>query len=288
MRKKKSPLKSAALQKRKQKILIVKIIACALGVVLIFGSIIGLSRLKSLQIASVVVDGNSAVDPGEIQEIAEAALKGNYGYTFPRANKLIYPKQKILADVIASSPRIVHASAKVHGTQLAITIQERIPAYTWCTGLPQDSMTSKKCYFMDDQGLIFSEAPIFSGNVFFAFYGIISDDPIRKTYLNNSEFKNIDSLISFLDSQHLHPYAFRAEESGSYELYLEQGGKIIFKRGQDISLLQSNLKLVITNTLLFPEKKQQTASTTLDYIDLRFGNKLFYRQKGDNQLQLEQ
>jgi hypothetical protein len=51
---------------------------------------------------------------------------------------------------------------------------------------------SKKdeCYFLDEHGFVFSEAPTFSGNAYIAFYGLIdaAKIPLVQTYLNKTCF----------------------------------------------------------------------------------------------------
>ncbi len=284
---KKSPLKSSKLVRRKRRILLLKISSVILFFLIVIGGVIGVTHLGVLAITSVAVSGNASIDTDALKKVVDDNIAGNYFHLFSRSNKIIYPKQEIEADLLASFPRIQNVQVNIEGHSLALAITERSPAYTWCAGMPTD-VPHNQCYFMDSEGYIFAEAPEFSGNVFFAFYGMVSNDnPITASYLNNSEFKKVDQLISFLDSKSLHPYAFRAEDTGSYELYLARGGKIIFKQGQDAAILQSNLELILTHTDILAPAKTKSASSSLEYIDLRFGNKLYYKKTGDNALQLQ-
>lgn len=279
---KKSPLKSAKLVKKKRKLLFLKIFGIVFLVSAVLALFIFLFHLKLFAINAVVVEGNKVVDAEMIKNIATTELEGKYYKLFPRSNRFIYPKKAILADVYNYSLRIKNIALEVKKHDLIISLVEREPSYTWCSGMPKDGQTHT-CYFIDETGYIFSESPIFSGNAFFAFYGEVpSEHPLGATYLNAAQFKAIDTLIEFLNSKQLHPFAFYVHDNGVYDLYLEQGGKIIFKEDQDVTLLISNLDLIMAKTQLFSKKP-----SSLEYIDLRFGNKLFYKIKGDNVVPIE-
>lgn len=279
---KKSPLKSSKLQKKKRKILFFKIGSISTALIIFVTAASLLSHLDIFEIKTITVEGNSSVDAEQVQEIAKAHVAGKYYYLFSRANRFLYSKDVIIEDLYTQFKRIKIVSLNVNKSNLLITIEEREPAYTWCSGMPGN--TQNKCYFIDSNGYIFSESPVFSGNVFFAFYGDVdNENPIGLTYLNASAFKDIDTLITFLNDKKLHPFAFRSHDNGVYDLYLEQGGKIIFKEGLDIPLLISNLDLIIKNTQVF----KSTGTSKLEYIDFRFGNKLYYKFSGDNALELE-
>jgi cell division septal protein FtsQ len=281
---KKSPLKSSKLVKRKRRILYAKIWLSVAAFLLFVGGLAWLSRLHVLAIDSVVVKGNSAVSESDINEIVQAHIRGAYAFLIPRSNRLLYPKEAIAASVLHSLKRVEAVDLNVDGNDLVVTLSERKPSYVWCAGHPETSGT-KDCYFLDESGLIFSSAPQFSGNAYVAFYGIVKDEnPIGSMYLARDVFKDFDRLIEFLNSKDAHPYALVASEDGLYELYLERGGKLLFKSGQDMAVLISNVELIMKNTELFSKKN----ASKLQYIDFRFGNKVYYKLSGDKMLQISQ
>ena len=166
----------------------------------------------------------------------------------------------------------------VKNQTLAIAVVERVPAYLWCAGTPENQGT---CYFMDNAGYIFSEAPNFSGHTYFAYYGMISaDNPVRLTYLDSKQFEDLNLIQSGLVKIGLPTFAENSSADGARELYLNSGGKIIFKNTADPAMLISSLSMVKSQTSILNQGAQP-----LDYIDMRFGNKVYYKFVGDNAIQ---
>jgi cell division septal protein FtsQ len=279
-KKKKSPLKSPKILKRKRRVRLFKISGAIFSILFIIGATIYIARLHVLAITSIQVEGNSAVDSEGLQERAQTYLTGAYVGIFPTSNRFLYPKSAIKKDLLTHNKRLQSVDLDVEGHDLIIHVVERTPTYTWCTGTPQTA--DKSCYFMDTNGYIFSQSPVFSGNAFLAFYGLIDNaDPIGTSYLNSSSLKDVSVLTTFLANHNIRPYALIAEANGVSNLYLEDGGKLIFKQGQPMSLLVANIDLILKNTDLFSK-----SAATLEYVDLRFGNKLYYKRIGDNMLQI--
>jgi len=79
----------------------------------------------------------------------------------------------------------------------------------------------------------------------------------------------------------LKPYAFYVRDDGDIELYLQSNvalknsPKIIFKSSSDIVKLVENLQSTVLVEPLKTDLKDKYNS--LKYIDLRFGNKIYYK-----------
>ncbi|MES2437149.1 MAG: hypothetical protein V4519_03980 [Patescibacteria group bacterium] len=279
-KKNKSPLKNSRLAIRKRRIFYAKIFGIAAAIIIFIAGASLISKLNALAIKVIAVEGNAAVDVDGLKAIAQENLAGSYAYLFSKSNKLLYDKDSIKAQILENNTRVESVEVSTKRDTLTISIKERAPAYTWCTGMPQDT-GSKVCYFLDSNGYIFAESPIFSGNVFFAFYGLIpADKAIGATFLDSQEFKDIDKLITFLNSHSAKPYALVAKDNGIFEIYFEESGKLLFKQDQSVDLLIANLDVIVKNTPIFT-----TLSSKLEYIDMRFGNKVYYKISGDNEVQ---
>ena len=62
--------------------------------------------------------------------------------------------------------------------------------------------------------------------------------------------------------------------SGDYEIAIEGGGRIIVNPAKDLAVALENLRVLLTQSEL---SKNQDFPLALDYIDLRYGNKVFYK-----------
>jgi cell division septal protein FtsQ len=156
---------------------------------------------------------------------------------------------------------------------LKIEITERVPLYTWC-GEVLD--LKNKCEFVDKDGYVFDEAPYFSGDIYFRFYGKLSD-----YYINQEYFKNLVLFISNLDRTELLPVALIEKEDDELEIYLSSNNlninspKIILNYKGDLEKLFQNLKSAIETDPLKTKIKENY--TKLKYLDLRFSNKVYYK-----------
>jgi cell division septal protein FtsQ len=281
---KKSPLKATKLHQRKRRARIIKATILLVFVLSIFGLTVWFSHSALFRIENVQVEGNVAIDAQDIEHLAQKHLAGTFAAVYARSNKVFYPKDEIEQDIRTTFPNIETLHVETEGKTLAVTISERKPAYIWCKGKPEIKSTDA-CYFIDAAGYIFSKGPQVSGNAYFTFFGLITDEnPIGKTFLNEAEIKTIDSLKTTLIKNDVPVDALIATDSNLRELTLAHGGKILYKADQDQALIASSLELLKKKTTLL----NSNAPKKIEYIDLRFGNKVYYKFIGDNAVQTEQ
>ncbi|MBU4479974.1 hypothetical protein KKG48_00835, partial [Patescibacteria group bacterium] len=85
-------------------------------------------------------------------------------------------------------------------------------------------------------------------------------------------FKEIDSLVQLVRGLDLEPYKFVADDSKN-EIYFGDESRIFFDNNQDIHSATDNLQAVLN----MKEFEDRSILKNLDYVDLRFGNKIFYK-----------
>lgn len=292
MRKNSSLLNSPSLQERKRKkrkIRRNKTILTLLTLLLIIIGSSFLSKWQRMNIQNIVVIGNKVIDTKDITNIIQKNLTGNYYNLFSKKNALIYPKKAIETELHSKFPRLKDIALDLKGlVTLEVNLSERLATYTWCGNtLPKETenLEELKCYFMGETGYIFDEAPFFSGDVYFRFFGKTVGDknsPIGTSFLPNN-FENHVSFIEELLNMTLKPIGMLINENDDVEILLSSttslsnAPKIIFKYGTDLSKLRENLKTALDTD---PLKSQLlTKYSSLKYIDLRFGNKVYYKFK---------
>ena len=289
-------------------------------ILLIFFGLVALSRMQKFRIMTFELSGQVLVSPDEVVSASTDFLSGYYLGLFPRNNCLIYPQlalQKFLKDKFK---RIDTIQTKLVGfKELDIIISERKQQALWCDGTPEgaepvgaepagevsDNASSvsvsstqisdtEKCYFLDDNGLIFSEAPNFSGNAYFKYYGGIGrpaadvagpsesglfdqvTSPIGQTYLSTTTvFREVSDFVQSVGETSVTPISILAGDDGGFTMFLSDGGKIYFDESQPLSKTADNLKALL-QTL---SESSSTSVSNIDYIDLRFGDKLYYKMK---------
>lgn len=263
------------LKNKKKKIFIRKLIIFSVLFLILVGTLSYISRIKRLNIAEVQVQGNKVIDTEAVIEVVNREIAGKYLWLFPKTNILLYPKSKIRTKIADKFKRFKDITLSL-GTEknLVISVSERAPEYTWCGIIPPQTTEKEICYFLDKDGYIFDEAPYFSGEVYFKFYGKANVG----TYFSKENQENFAQLILFKDAlvaMELKPVVLYIEDTEDIKIFLSRGPQILFKKDADFERVAENLKAAISTEPL--KSKLKNNYSTLSYIDLRFGNKVYYK-----------
>jgi hypothetical protein len=282
------------LKKEKHKVLLIKISLSFLLLLLLLIGLIFLSRWKKLNINDIQVSGNSVTNTTDIDAIISQNLTGYYFWVFPKTNFLLYPKKEIVKKLANTFKRLKDISLSVRNLQtLNVSLTERNRLYTYCGTTSnlsaelanQIPAQTETCYFLDENGYIFDQTPYFSGGVYTKFYGTVSinnSDP-SGSYFFSPNFNKLITLKDELEEIELKPVAFYVEDDGDIEVFLtppqgsQLGPEIILNKDSDFDEVVENLESVLTTEPLQSEFASKYAS--LLYIDLRFGNKVYYKFK---------
>ena len=298
---KKSILNSPRLleiKKQKRQILKRKVLLLFIAFLILLVALCFVVRIPKINIHTVEVSGNKVIDTEVIQGIVEKELEGSYFWLIPKTNFLFYPKYKIIRELEDQYKRLTDIEIKVRGAQtLEVSVKERVGLYTWCgEDLPAEGVNFEdvKCYFMDAQGYIFDQAPYFSGDVYFKFFGPLGDgtkDMESSNFLESPAghyfipelFVRVVLLEDTLSQMGTRVMALYVKDKSEMEFYLESSGsirnapKIIVNQDADFIKIAENLDAALTTEPLKTDFKQKYSS--LLYIDLRFGNKVYFKFK---------
>lgn len=248
------------------------------------GGIIYLFRLSQWQITDIKIGGTKVLTEEEIREHAGKVLEGNYFFVFPKRSILLAPQNTILGQLKQSFPRIGTISiTKKYPRTLIISLQERELWGIFCVqsadqrGLNASSADLRgnedDCVYIDKTGFAFERAPTSVGSLIkkikideaklvLASYAVESDlmnDILRLSGRVEDQIKS--SVVSYeLFSQI--PREVRMTVAEGFTLYLN--------RDDDIENALRVLKLVL-------DEEIKDRRSELDYVDLRFGNKVFYK-----------
>ncbi len=272
----------AELKKSRRREFENKILVCLLAVAILLGFLSYFSHLPILNISLVQASGNSVVSTKAIQDVVNKEISGNYWRLFPRTNIFIYPENKIKAELAKDFPRLETINLSIKKNKiLTISVTERAPKYAWCNGTDPE-----KCYFMDDNGYIFDSAPFFSGQIYFKFYGktdMTGDSPKGSTFAPGL-FTKLIQLKDTLAGMNLKPVSLNFKDTGDIEMNLSPGTtagatnpKIVLSKDEDFQNIVENLDSALSTEPLLSNFKNKYS--TLEYIDLRYGNKVYYKFK---------
>lgn len=274
------------IRKQRARIVRFKVLFVLVGLLVLLTGVVLLMRLQSLRINTITVSGTNVIDPKDVQKIVEDELKQNYVYVFPKQNGLLFPRHTIRQKLFDAFPRfeqvaIGHPSLR----EITITVMERESVYLWCgMRVPGVDSPDTSCYYVDENGFIFSKAPYFSGTVYFRFFGsnkpILESDPIGESVLPQTLWNQIVLLKENLESLGFAPHSLAIYNGGEYAFLLsgvpvDTKLRIVFGDKYDFKKIFSNLSSALE---VEPLKTDITKKfTLLEYIDLRYDNKVYYK-----------
>ena len=273
MTKKRDILASSRRLKRKR--ILFRVALGATGFLVLFAAVSALFYISAVRIKNISVSGNSTLESGEIISAASGFLRGKYFGIYPRDNILIFPKEEISAGLAEKFGRI--KKVVVEGDfpdSLLINITERKPTALFCGAQPEADSREEDfvCFFIDEDGIVFERAPDFSDNVYVKFYAESEDGVSEKIPEKISGFKKMMKFTEAARRGGVDIMKVVMEKEGLRKFYISEGWYIMLKENDDFQTALENLELAL-------EEKIKDSRKYLEYIDLRFGNKLFYKYK---------
>ncbi|MEK7115686.1 MAG: cell division protein FtsQ/DivIB [Patescibacteria group bacterium] len=265
-------------KRRRQVAFFRKIILVFVILALFFAAIVYSLRRGAVRISEINIQVEESVGKDGIDLTIRQELAGSYLYAIPKDSIFFYPKKKIEDTLVSRFKRLGKAEISVNNfNSINVRLEEHTPRYVWCDN---QSFETAPCYFMDSNGFVFDKSPAFSGNVYIRFYGtLLGDDTdiIGKKFLAQDIFKELDTFINAISDKVFSLSQLIKNEDQDYELYLKDGGKIIFSLEDGAGKSLSNLFSALETDPLKANLRNKPKS--LEYIDLRFGNKVFYKFK---------
>jgi cell division septal protein FtsQ len=260
------------LKARRRKRRIILAASAFLLLLSICAGVIGLSWLPAIRIRSIEVAGASSVSEKSVQDAAQAELAGTYGYVLPRDNIFLYPQgsiqKKLLRDFSAFETAEVHRTSL---DSLKITVVERKTAALWC-GASEDAPSP--CYLLDQDGVAYAPAADFSGEVYMRYYGPVSTSTPMQ-FATPDRFRAVSSLVAAIreDAKGEVPASVMIDAQDA-QVAFESGFRLIYALKDDGADVLERFALAIK-----ADPFTKHALSDFQYLDLRFGDKLYYKLK---------
>lgn len=277
-----------AKRERRQKLL--RAAGVAFCVLFVGGLAAWALHQDAVRIHRVLVKGNETIASSTLASMMTESIDGVYAFLVPKDTVLFYPRETIVAQVLSVYPRVKTAEISTQDFDtLVLVVKERMPQFIWCghSGVAKETIETPTCYFADDSGYIFDRAPSFSNPVFFEVESPLVNEfgalrpsaqasggsPIGNFILSKESLKKIAIFKDRLSVAGIETRALRVLPGEDYELRIKTGGKIIFNGKQNFDIVLENLSAA----LRVSDLNKAIDGVLLQYIDLRFGNKVFYK-----------
>lgn len=262
----------ASSKKLRRKRIIRKLVLVFFILVFILSCITAFFHISSLRIKKISIEGNFSLGTEKISGEVSDYLKGKFFRIFPRDNILLLPKEAIVSNLLSKFPRIEEVSlAKNFPDSISVKIKERQQEAILCIN---GSPPAGGCAFIDENGYVFEKAPYFSGDVYLKFFDERESSPgtIGFQLISEEQFKKLIDFRDLVSGENIKISKIILKKEGIYEIDISEGWYIFLNEQNEPKISYENLKITL-------DSKVKENRQNLEYIDLRFGNKVFYKFK---------
>ena len=241
---------------------------------------------SALRLEKVRVEGNYTVSEEAIVRRAKELLAGKIWGLYARDHLFLWSESSIATALAEDFPRLKTVRLSHLGRQtLLVRVEERVPAFSRCRDFGPDGEPAS-CELIDETGRSCGPSPVFSE----AIYPILEGDFVADAegqLLTSASFGNLAVFISALRrdlTAEMKPLGLvRIVSLGNddYAALVALSGepaapwRIIFNIKTASGELLDNFRAVFRSELFRAELEKN--AWKLDYLDLRFGRKVFYK-----------
>ena len=254
------------------------IASCAVAVVGLAMTV----RMREFQINAISLQGLSAVREDDVRKEIASALDGSYlGGMVPYRFLLSVPTQYISNRLKERFPLIAQADVKKEfPNALAVAFTERELFGVLCNDAVSEEQAlvedrEVQCAYLDTSGIAYQKAPQTQGFLLMKVSVGPSDIPIGSQVIDTAVMRRMLDLNKALPSTiNSAIMSYQIPNPVSHELHAvtKDGFSLLMKQDDDMNAMLYVLKTVLTKEIGSKRKN-------LLYIDLRFGNKVFYKFK---------
>lgn len=236
-------------------------------------SILSFFYLPYFKIKKISIGGNSTISSEKLTAEVLNYLEEKDLKIFPRDNILILSKDRLKEDILNRFSRIKEINInKSFFDTLSLEVKERNNEAIFCLDDKRE-----QCDFLDENGITFEKAPYFSAGVFLSFFDQRqgSSTPTWESnsqVISQEQFKKLIEFKNLVQEKNIKVSDITLKKEGVYQLDTDEGWYILLNEQNESRLSFENLKSTLDSII-------KTKRGQLDYIDLRFGNKVFYKFK---------
>lgn len=239
------------------------ILKIGLPIIFLVG-IIFILRADFLQIKDIVVLGAETVSAENLKATVQNQTLGNRFFIIPRTNILFLSKDKLVDTLLTTFPRLekVEINKQYFSKRIVLKVLEREADFLWCT-------SSEGCFYMNRSGLIFEKGEDDGSK--FIFKGSVTGDPIMQSFATQDKIQNYLGFVEKFKEFGIEATYINIESSDKGVLGTSMGEIFFSPTEVDLALVAQNVLLLID------EIKSKNPNAVFEYIDARFGNKMFYK-----------
>ena len=268
------PQSKIRARRKKRRIRIASVAAGAFVVFVIL--LIWLSHAPFMLINSVEVTGNTTLSDSAIADAVTSDVSGDYLYVFPKNNIFLYPKFKTEAQLLQQLPAIAKVTIEAKNFHtLQVTVTERARKALWCGGTVGNGSS---CFWLDQDGTAFSAVfdLTYDGtatSTYQKYYGSLNGSEPQQ-YLTSDQFHSLSALIDALaqNQQSNSIVGIEVAADNTVSVYFANGFKLMFSLSANGGDVYQRFTLALGSDAFAGHQLSD-----FQYLDLRFGDKLYYK-----------
>lgn len=271
------PQSRVRARRKRQRIIIASFLAAV--VVLLFAGLVWLAHASFMRVSAVEVSGETTLNAQDISNTVLGDLSGSYLYLFPKDNIFLYPKYKTQNDLLTEMPPIAKVSinAKDFHT-LSVVVTERSRKALWCGSA---AASAASCFWLDQDGLAYAAASDLdlsldaASSTYERYYGTLTGGSPQQ-YLTVDQFHSLSALIDALAQNQQGNAIQSIEVDGTNDV------RVTFADNFALLFTLSSAGADVYQQFTLALGSDAFAGHSLDdfeYLDLRFGDKLYYKLK---------
>jgi cell division septal protein FtsQ len=248
--------------------------------VLFFGVVVYVFLFSSfVKIQKVDVVGLDELSRTEVESVVSESYSGKYLGIFPKNGFFLFPSKK-MEDILRDRFRKIRNIdiRRTFPNGVSVEIVERKSLLVWCSGGP--------CYLIDENGLAYMGADFSSPDIAQNHLIKIVDTSAKPVALGANLFSKefIDFLLRAVVELPQKSGIELGEEcstpsrlAGEMSFYSPEGVRISLSTELPLDQTMKNLEIFMRKQLSEDERKN------IEYLDLRFENRVFYKIKGQEE-----
>jgi cell division septal protein FtsQ len=230
--------------------------------VLLFSSIYFFVFFSYFQIKKIEIENAENINLEKVGDIAKKDISKIFLFFNVKSTFLISPseiKEDILKEIKTIKNVVIR---RVFPANLKIIIEERVPAAIFCK-----EEETENCFYLDKEGVVFQRVdsyakdfPIIISNVdFVEGDNVIAKGNINTIFYLKEEFLKIKTDIVY------------------FEIFPQKTIEAVSDKGWRVQFSLENTKKEMSDLKIIMEKIPKEEWENLNYIDLRFGDRIYYK-----------
>jgi len=244
-----------------------------LGLVLagvVVGGVVYLLRYPAWQITEISLSGFERVAPADIETKIQEDLRGSRALVLPRSSYFLFDSAASEEKILKDFPRLESIQIrKEFPSKISVVAKEREFWAIYCAG------ESGRCGYSDRTGFVYEEAPVSTGSLILTVFRDTGAVEIPSQSLERAlveKFILFGELLKNETDEEVESFILSGGLDDEFRARVREGFLLYVKRDDDFVRVTKTLKI-------FLEKEIGEKKRSLEYVDLRFGNKIFYKSR---------